>query len=341
MPELAAGGFRTVFLGPFWENERNAPFVCGVADWSITSRWRDNPDSALARLTRSCRERGVKVIIWINQACYIMPESNGSPKGLVFVRDQALHPHNGGYDVCHLGNLSSPATVEYFLEHFRRAIRTIGPIDGWFIDSFSNFLIDPIDYAGADYAPMMDDAMGFVRKLLALAPELHVEAFSPFGLPEQGLGIGNAVEPFTGDGAYTLYKRIWSTGNVETALCLYYRAISGKTFLRFDYPLWKTLREKRPDVLAGIYRANLDYHQVKDFMFRRHLREDGRGVEWLSEDGRTKVFFVFEAFTVDAGSQAVLRNVTTGEACPGGAPLVPCHVYLLTTAATTDSGESS
>ncbi len=336
LPGLAEMAFKVVWLGPLWNNDRSTEGVeessCSAWDWEISPIYGGM--EGLRYFTRKAHDLGLLAIIWVSgimigqfHRAFLEHRRNWNN------RYNNRRQFGSGYDGMGTFNLRRPEVYEWVIGRLKKVMEE-GGVDGYFLDSHVDSLLEPIDASDGTYTPQFEQGVRFTVELQKHCKYLCAESQSPFALIQVGNGIAG-MKPVEGL-EYINYDRHFGAIDYLTSkdwLDGYYRnyAYGGNT--PFSFRIFDKVMADRK-WFDSIRQTHLDTMAARPYMAKRRLLPGDPGVEWTSADRRHVVYFSFEKGAYKAPKKPLqARCLTTGEACAlaadGRLAVEPRKTYLL------------
>jgi hypothetical protein len=225
-----------------------------------------------------------------------------------------------------------------YYQHFIEAMKDVREatgLDGFWIDSWSTFAANGIDYAVPDARPHVKEWLQALAELQGLGyTDILLEGMSPFGVTASWLYEGLYRHP-----AYA-YKTSFYTGKHDADQ--YYRFLSHQALPHINGPgdtpgLGLAADEEgelvyRPDEdLLQRAAHNHVFNEVAEHLKLRTVLEADQGVLWTDPETRVRVLFAHKAFDAGYLRPGHVRDVTRGEDLGERAELMAeaLHTYVL------------
>lgn len=331
--EAAAMGFKRVLVYTPWHSDQDERVArkSGCAPWALEI----SPRLGLARLRRICQvahSRGLRVFTWLALGHL----SNHSPL-LKAHPEWSLRNQNGSVYTWGYPDLTCVSALTGWADYVRTRLRALNKetgLDGFWLDSYWNFGLEPIQYAG-EPAPQFEAYLRLQRDLEQMGYECLVEAHSsPFGLPAHGFPF--PLSELAGRERVGYKTSPFITATAEHTLDLpkvdYFALLANKcTPILFFHPLMR--QEPSTWFREMVRRANEAYNAMHGLMDVRRGSPDGSWVEWRdAETGQRVVFALRDCdFPLAAGRAADVLSGAVSASAHGKVTLRAHHVYRIHT----------
>lgn len=315
-------GFKRLFLAPSWISTATE---WGIFDEAQKQKARQAAPCAtiqldiapayggvegLRFLCDAANKEGMEVIAW-TATCHlsnISPLLLDHPEWIIKQRDE--QPFTGGY--IDITGVSLPAGYgDYALAKLKKLRQATG-LHGLWLDSYSLFGTDLINYADPRWSPPFEAVVQFQIKLQKLGYVLLNEGHSPFGLPSGSFGDKHLTRIYAGR-EWVLYRtapywEAWPEAAPPPGT--YFRCLANKCTPLIMDNVWL-----KDNALAkeGAY-VNAAYVRLLPVMRRRTVLPEDGGVLWTSNDKKQCALFAFKSGWLNVGlTVASAVDVVTGE----------------------------
>lgn len=311
---------------------------CAVMDWTVDPARGGEP--ALKTLCADAAARGVGILSWFG--AHMAPYSRwrhgqhdqGFGRGAFGVfaaKESGRHPDTGYPGDCWPLNLLTPMKA-HVLRQVRSIFRRTG-LRGLLWDSFSNLGWWQLDYSGGTMKPQFGEMADLYAQLVKSGLYLMPEAICAFS-SHSCLGL-HGGDPYAGEMLGYAYDSNIHMPSVPGGS--HYDGFADCEILKGRAPvdeLFRCLAHRRApnlsisrvppeqrdpgaiEALRGLFSV---YKKVRGDMHRRTVLKGGRGVHWVSANGRRQHLFVFKrcpapagAVDVATGQPVVSRNLDPG-----------------------------
>jgi len=298
LPTLAKLGLKRIMIHETWEHGG-----CSPSDLKINSAFGGEP--SLKKLCDAAKVHGMEVIAW-NGPGHLWsnaPLLKEHPEFLLKGRGNEPPTTYSWPDVTGV-DLSGP-WFDYAIDKLR-GIRERTGLGGFWLDSYINFTHN-VKCATRELEIKQADSLArFHSRIHQLGYVTYTEASSNFGIKSNGLPVSGldspapnwpAAEEFADTSPYA---GEWKEG-MELRLAeglmqgdRYFRYIANKC-IPFIY--WRRFRD-HSSWIEKTGAANKAYNAVVQFMDKRKLLPEDKGVLWTSDDGKVEVVFAFTQLNV-------------------------------------------
>lgn len=335
IPAAANIGVRAIFVDNLNESDLTAfgGNMCGGHEYRLGEML--SGVEGVQKMMALCREHNIEVYSWTNNAqSHDSPIFKDSEKRGWFVKmEDARLAYGGAYsNGLSILDFKQDEPRKYWTESLK-AIKAESTLCGYLFDSFYNLGFMPVSFDGMRPSTQWRELLETFKELQDAGVHFLIESLGPFGQVQHGcpksynvknlfacykIGLGNdyttvptgaSAEPQLEDAAQ-LFRILAHMANPQLPLFLGNKRID---------ELWT----------AEHAQALTDFHNNREFMFRRYLQEDGKGVLWHDATGTRATLWNFEER--EAALPGKVRDVTHGCDLPDSQSYLikANHVYVV------------